>query len=1184
MRSKLVFFSVFVAFAAALLVPSVGSAIDVYARIRGVVMDPSGAVIAGATVSVTNRGTGIVTKSTSAADGSFELLQLPAPSTYDLKCEKAGFKSYTAQTIRLVVGQIYVQDVKMELGQVTQQVTVEAAPTQVEKTSIQLTATVTGSQIVNMPLNGRNWVQLQQTLPGVVAQSDGRGNYSTNGSQTDQNSFLVNGVDTNDLPLNTPLILPSPDAIAEFHMVTNTINPEYGRNSGAILNAITKSGSNSFHGSAFEFFRDTGLNSRNFYTGKIVYHQHQFGGTIGGPIWKDHTFFFFSYQGTRNRVPQNANGDVPVFSNAQRGGMFGAGNFDCMIDSSNGDTPSNCPTSPIPLVGDASATCAATGTPCPAGTRYGAVYDTASGTPVLVSSAGPGLWSTGAMPTGDFNSLASGLMNQFVPPPTSGSDYIFNPSVTGTADQYITKIDHTISEKDSIWGSYFYQTNPSSETLPFTGATLPGFGDSSKRHIQQYVVSWNHTFSPNALNELRVGYTRFNFVAVQPLNVVQPSDVGFTGIISQHPDSASYPRINVTGYFTLGFSSNGPQPRIDQTRQFDDNFTLIHGKHTFKTGFNARTFQVYNPFYGNINGTFSFGGSGLYSTGDPAADFLLGIPDTYSQGSGDIINARSQEYYGYFQDQWRIRPNLTLTVGTGYQVDTPMVDNYHSNHAMIAWRPGQTSTLFPNSPTNYVFQGDPGVNAAGVTKYGHFGPRIGFAWSPGTSGKWSLRGGYGIYFNRSLEEQTLQFLASPPFGVNSGGVADIGLHPSFANPWVDVAGQGSIPNKFPAAANPPSNIDFSGYEPIYGQFIDPNTSVPYAQNFNLTLQRQLPGTAVFSVAYVGALGRKNVILRDANFGFNPAGCAADPECVAERVDQRFYAPQNFMYGELDPNTGYPYFGGIGIDQTSGTSNYNSLQVTLNKHMSHGLTFMAAYTWSHAMDDGSGFEASGFGGGGFGGYGSIRGTNPFNQTKADYGPSIYDAQNRLVISYTYNIPPMIHSSNWAAKRFFEGWQMSGITALQSGFPLDVVDSGFRSLTYDEWQWIATWDVPNVVSAPKYVDPHTSKLVNATKGGTSSNNHYWFDPNTFARSPLGTNGDAGRNVLRGPGIANFDWGFYKDTNITEQTRLELRFEFFNLFNHTQFNPTGISTNINSANFGRILAARDPRLIQLAAKFYF
>jgi Carboxypeptidase regulatory-like domain len=1137
----------FLSFAALGLLVSLGNptsalAIDVYGRIRGTVTDQTGAVIAGATVSVVNTGTSITTTATSAADGSFELLQLPAPSTYNLKCEKAGFKAYVAEHIRLVVGQIYVQDIKMQLGQVTQQVTVEAAPTQVEKTSIQLGATVSASQIVDLPLNGRNWVQLQQTLPGVVAAADGRGNYSTNGSQTDQNSFLVNGVDTNDLPLNTPLVLPSPDSIAEFHMVTNTINPEYGRNSGAILNAITKSGSNSFHGSGFEFFRDTGLNARNFFKAKPdVFHQHQFGGTVGGPIWRDHTFFFFSYQGTRNAVPQ-AGGNVPVFTQDERNGYWPT-------------VASSTKSSPFPLTGE-------DGTVYPAGTPYSNIFP------------------TGHIPTVDFNPISVALMTKFVPLPNSGTDYTFNPSTTGIADQYITRIDHTIGSKDSLWGYWFWQRNPTTDTLPFTGATLPGFGETAKRHVQEYVLSWNHTFGPNSLNEARLGYTRFNFAAVTPINVLNPQSVGFTGINVQDPKVSSYPRIGVTGFFSLGFSSNGPQPRIDQTYQFDDNYTRIVGKHTFKVGFNSRAFQVYNPFFARLSGQFSFSSSGTYSTGNPGANFLLGIPTSYAQSGGDVINARSREYYSYFQDQFRVRPNITLTYGVGWSIDTPLVDNYHSNHAMIAFRPGQTSTLFPNAPTGYVFQGDPGVNATGTTKYGHFGPRLGFAWSPGTSGKWSVRGGYGIYFNRSLEEQALQFILSPPYGVSSGGVSDAGggLSPSFAAPFVDIAGKGSIPNKFPAPGNPPSNIDFSGYLPLSINVADPSTTVPYAQNYNLTIERQLPGTAVATLAWVGAAARHLIITRELNPGIDMAGCAADPNCAGDPFQNTDF-PNHFQYpGDV--------FGSIGNVQTTGVSSYNSLQATLNKHVSHGLQFYAVYTWSHAMDNGSGFENAGFGGGGFGGYGSIRGINPFNQTKYDKGPSAYDARHRFVINYTYDIPAIHHFDNWAAKRFFEGWRMSGVTTFQTGFPLDVVDGNFLSGACTAYTFYACPDTPDVIAPPQYANIRTSSFVNTATdpSNTASNNHYWFNPNTFVAEQPGTFGNAGRNLLRGPRIANFDWGFYKDTTITEQTRLELRFEFFNLWNHTQFNPSGVTTDISAGDFGRLVVARDPRLIQLAAKFYF
>jgi len=713
--------------------------------------------------------------------------------------------------------------------------------------------------------------------------------------------------------------------------------------------------------------------------------------------------------------------------------------------------------------------------------------------------------------------------------------------------------------------------------LPFTGANLPGFPDTSRRHIQNYSLTWNHTFGAGTLNEARFGYTRFNFQAVEPVNVLNPSSVGFTGIVTQNPSEASWPVIGLTGYFTLGFSTNGPQPRLDATYQADDNFTRMAGNHTFKLGFDMRRFEVYNPFANTLDGDYTFGGAGTYSTGDPGADFLLGIPDSYSQGGGDVINARGQEYYTYFQDQWKIRKNLTLTYGTGWQVDTPTVDIYHNNHAMTAFRPGEQSTLFPNAPQDYMFEGDPGIHATGTTKYGHFGPRLGFAWSPGSSGKWAIRGGYGIYFNRELEEQTLQFLAEPPFSVLSLGAAACGGNPTFANPFQDIATGNLCPNPFPVATNPASNVDFSPFLPTDLYAVDPNTSVPYSQNFNLTIERQLSPTTIVTAGYVGELGRKEVILRELNPGLNPSGCAADPTCVAYRTYQGLVAPQNFAYN--------PYiFAGIGNNQTSGISNYNGLQITFDHHASHGLELASTYTWQKAMDNGSGFENSGFGGGGFGGYGSVRATNPFNQTLYNYGPSEYSATQRFVVTFTYRIPTP-HASNWASKRLVEGWRLTGITYLQSGFPLDVVDSSFRSLTCWAYNWTACWDIPDVAGVPQYANPRGSSFTNTvTTSGLSANNHYLFNPNTFVRQAIGAQGNAGRDLLHGPGINDFDWALFKDTQITERTRIELRFEFYNLFNHTQFTDNSVSTNINSRNFGRILSAADPRLIQLAAKFYF
>lgn len=1130
---------------------------ELYAKIRGTVTDVTGAVVPGATLRATSVQTGVTKETKSGPDGSYEFLQLLAPASYNLTAEQSGFKTFAVHGIHLDVSQIYVQNISFEVGTIRQEVTVEANNAQVETTSIQLGFTVSGSEIVDMPLNGRNWIQLQQLEPGVVSQADARGNYATNGSQTAQNSYLVNGNDTNDLPLNTPLVIPSPDAIGEFRMVTNTINPEYGRNSGAILNAIIKSGANQFHGDGFDFYRDTSLNSRNFFSvSPSIFHQNQFGGTVGGPIWKDHTFFFVSYQGTRFREPStNGGGLATVFTSDERNGIF--------PDIATCDTTVLACQSPFSMVGE-------DGNTYPAGTPYATLFP------------------TGSIPSADLNSIATGLMNTYVPPANlQGNEYSFNPLTVGKQDQLISRIDHNIGTKDSIWGYLLWQRSPTTDDTAFTASNLPGFPNVNQRHIQQETLSWTHTFSPYILNEVRLGYTRFNFVAAAPVKAVLPSSAGFD-INPQDPSGAGLPLINLTGYFTLGFSNNGPQPRIDQTKQFIDNLTMSVGRHTIKIGTDISIFGVYNPFYGNNNGNYGFGGAGTYSTGDPGADFLLGIPDTYAQGSGDIIDAHAKEYYTYAQDEYKVRPNLTLTYGIGWSVDTPINDIYHNGHAAVAFRANQQSTIFPNAPAGYVFNGNAGVHSDGVTHYKNWGPRFGFAYSPdwgrltGGPGKTSIRAGFGIYFNRSEEEPLLQFLADPPFGLTTYGAGQVGGSPAFANPFQDIAGREGLSvttNPFPFAG-PSPNITFDQFEPLDLSIADPHINDPYAENWNLTIQRQLSANTILSLAYVGSSGHRLVLESELNPPLSQSACAADPTCVDNRVIQGFVFPQNFAH---DPTV----FASLGNIETVGNSNYNAFQASVEKRMSHGLEFSAAYTRSHALDNASGFENAGFGGGGFGEYGSSRSINPYNH-EANYGNSIYDATNRAMFGYVYTIPSIRHFQTFQSvpSRLVEGWRMTGDATFQSGFPLDVVDSQFLSLSCWAYTYYGCADSPNVVSTPSYYNPRTSSAVNGTMGGTKTKYNYWFNPNGFAVESPGTFGDAGRDMLRGPGLNNFDFSLMKDTNITSDgsKRIELRFEFYNLFNHTQFSTTGVSTNIASGNFGRITAAYPSRIVQLAAKIYF
>ncbi|MGA8184675.1 MAG: carboxypeptidase-like regulatory domain-containing protein, partial [Terriglobia bacterium] len=625
---------------------------DVSARIQGTITDPTGAVVPGVNITITNVATGITRKVVSSNDGSFVVLNLPAPGVYTFSAEKSGFKRYVALNIPLSLNQIYVLQVQLELGAFPQQVTVEAAPAQVQTNSMQLGATITGSAIVNLPLNGRNWVTLQRTLPGVVASVDFGSNFSTNGARSQDNGYMINGNDANDLPLNTPLVIPSPDAIAEVRMITSTINPEYGRNSGAILNAVTKSGSNDFHGDVFEFYRDPFLNARNFFLPEHdLFHQNQFGGTLGGPIWKDHTFFFFSYQGTRNRRPippgrGYAGGTTTVFTQAQRNGIFPG------LENSAGF-------SAAPLVGE-------DGNTYPAGTPYATLFP------------------TGTIPAADLDPVAMGLVNQYMPLPNLGAtEFSWNPISVNKTNQYMTRIDQHFGANDSVFGYWFIQPGSTVEDQSFYGGSLPGFGETDTDKTNNMNLNWTHIFSGNILNEARIGYNRLNYNTVNPTNVVQPADVGFTGIQPQIPSGAGVPCIDITGYESgacaFGFSYNGPQPRIDQTYEVTDNFSWVKGRHTMKFGFDMRRSAVENPFGFVNNGYFDFSApAGFpYTTGDPAADFFLGASDFYEQTSGGFIDARTRAYYAYAQDEWKIRPNLTITYGLGWQVNTPIEDIYN---------------------------------------------------------------------------------------------------------------------------------------------------------------------------------------------------------------------------------------------------------------------------------------------------------------------------------------------------------------------------------------------------------------------------------------------------------------------------------------------------------------------------
>ncbi len=951
-----------------------------------------------------------------------------------------------------------------------------------------------------------------------------------------------------DLRMNQALMIPSADSIGEFNLIDSTINPEYGRNSGAIMNAILKSGTNAFHGTAFEFYRDTFLNARNFFQSSTpVFHQNQFGGVLNGPVVRNHVFFMVSYQGTYNRAPDsNETGTaVPVFSQAQRNGLFP-------------DVGQSTNTSPTPLV-------ASNGATMPAGTPYNVLFP------------------NGQIPAADFNPVSVNLLNKYVPLPTLPNNlYGYNPVETTKESQGIARIDDNVTTKDLVWFSMFLENTPVIHSLPFYGASLPGFGESDSSFTSQFIGAWNHTFNATSVNELRFSFTRFNYKAVVPTNPALPSSFGFQGINPQFPGNAGAPDIQVLGYFDLGFSPYGPQPVIENTYQLDDNFTKVHGNHTFKFGFDGRRYEVDNPYEAFNSGQFEFNGAGTYSTGDPGADFLLGFPDSYLQESGGVQDFRSYEFYMYAQDSWKIKRNLTLNYGLGWQMDTPLENHYFNNLDNNCFFPGQQSTIFPTAPLGLNFPGDKGCTLSGYKgHYDHPAPRLGIAYAPNWgalsgNGKLSIRAGVGIYFNRTEEELGLQQLGAAPFSIANYGAAGTGGNPSFTNPFVDLATGSVSPSPFPFV--PPAKgaaVNFSALEPLDFSVTSPNFTDPYAINYNLNIQRQLPGAMILQVGYVGSEGHHLEMVYEGN-PISPAGqaaCAADPNCIANRAIQPLVYPGHSEYAPGN------VFLSVGTQASDGNSNYNSLQVSLNKHYNHGLSFLAAYTWSHSLDDTSGYENTG-------GIGNARGMNPYD-FGANYGSSSFDARQRFVFSFDWAIPFGRHS-NAVARYVLDGWKLAGVETLQAGFPVTIIDSGFRSLTCQAYVYYACWDTPDVAGPVTTYNPRTSNLVNTTQGpNTTSVGDYYFNPNSFSVEPFGTIGNEGRNNFHGPGINNTNLSLIKDIKFTEVRRLELRMDTFNTFNHTQFQFSTESfaySDINSPNFGRTLSAAQGRVVQLALKFYF
>jgi hypothetical protein len=1222
---------------------------DVTGSISGVVHDSSQAVVSGAHIVVTNAQTNFHKETVSAADGSYRLLALSA-GTYRLTVTAPGFKTYNKTDVEVQVNDQLHVDVTLDVGSNTEVINVEANPVQVQTESTQLGDVIDSKKMLALPLNGRSYIDLLGLQAGVapgtaqtiqqdrpVSGSLNPGNISVNGQRETANAFLVNGGDVSEGRNLGAGLVPNLDSVEEFRLITNSFDAEYGKFSGAIMNAITKSGTNAFHGDAFEFLRNDKLDARNFYApSKSELRRNQFGYAAGGPFWKDRLFWFSDYQGTR-QVAGAETGLVTVPTADQRQGIFDPSLFvttatvngvQVSVPSTvDGDVPGTCPNCGWAQVLTArlasttgqtvhggepysTPTCNSTTWTDPVGTPNGCVF--------------PG----GVIPQAAW-SIPAGNILPYIPAPTlpgTANNYSNNSGRNIVNDNKIGQRVDFNNQKTGNWSWYYTLDNANVQSDLAGFATVPGFPTVTPSRAQEFVMSNAKTLGTTAVNEARFSFFRTALHKDNPAgSFASLSSLGFTtgadtlGIV---PLAGYKEYVPQTTFLNLGLNIGVPTLNTFQpntTYMVSDVFSRSQGKHTWKIGGEFRYLQVNERNFANPNGGFTFDGT---VTGADFADYLLGATSTtnapYTQAAEQFLDSRTRYGGAFGQDSWKVKSNLTLNLGLRWEVSMPW---YDTQGKIQTFNPGQQSTVFPLAPAGLVFPGDAGIpKTLSHTTYDNFGPRLGLAYSPGFSdgvlgkifggpGKSSIRAAYGLYYT-SVEDLNLFYeVADAPFGLYWTSPVSVMFDEPFR---IRATGQ-SLGQRFPFTApipGAPSNqtLSFSVYEPFnffpgYGI----HNKLPYAEHFNLSIQRELSRSTVLTVAYVGTEGHRLITQRDSNPGsadlcqqLNAQGAldttAGTLGCGPGNANDVFQLPTATVpcqTSTLTPLPGCVYStrqqiltpnfcpGGAQVcygsnntyTWTTANSIYNSAQISVERKAGD-FTFLAAYTFAKGLDDASAFND----------------LVNFENPKLSRGLSSTDIRNNFVASYVWAIPFDRAFAN-APKRLTQGWQIQGITRFSTGFPVPMNQgSGDYSLSGS-----SATDMPNLIGKVKTLNPRNANPDCPTADNTGC---FFIPPQpTSAANPdpcvpttgafvqnciLGTFGTANRRFFHGPGFNNTDFGILKRTLIKERFAFDIRFEFFNIFNHAQFmNPTG---DISNSSFGIINNARDPRIGQVGAKFYW
>jgi len=1054
------------------------------ATITGQITDTSKAAIPGASVAVVDTATGAVFKATSNADGTYVLTNL-SPDTYRLTVTMPGFRSSTQENLIISVGERATVDVTLQVGSTAENITVEASAAAVDLQSPTVSTVIDNKMTQQLPLNGRNVLQLAQLAPDAGPTSPGPYNQGASrpdlansyvgisGGRGDSTAFYLDGALNEDVLTQIANVFPNPDAIQEFSLDTSTFSAKFAGLGGGVMNVVTRGGENKFHGTAFEFLRNSVLNGRNYFAAtQDGLKRNQFGGTIGGPIIRHKAFAFFAYQ--RTTVRQNPINSATVLTQAQRDGDF-SGSSKQLVNPFTG----------VPYAGN-------------------------------------------QISPSTFDPIATNLL-ALLPVGAPGTGLVFYTSrLIENNNQYVTREDVDPTDKLHLYASYLYdQLNEPNPTVPgniLTASTTSGVGPVASWLSQFAVLNATYTFSPNLTTTVvgsmsrrsnlalsAPGFPGWSELGAQIPNLVTPGHTAISLAIS------NYFSISWTGVYRIPATEGG----------FSNLWTWVHGKHTLEYGGDVLWSKVVKAQDYEGNGAYTFS-NGL--SGGDALDFLLGAPSQFVQQASFYVVPTRMLPAAYMVDTWRVKRCLVLTLGVRWNPFVPVFDSaYHQEgiFSASAYANGTRSQQYPTLAPGLLLAGDPGVPGRVIdTNYHLFDPRVGFAWDVFGNSRTSLRGGYGLYQDQMTANMIN--LNYSPFNVN----VTITNPSSTANPY-----EGHV-DPFPITKPTPPSTPFQ-IPMAAGPFV-PDMKAPTIQQWNLTLEQQIPFSTVFRLGYQGSSAYHLLGAIEGNAAiYNPA--------LTQKQNVSNYNARRPM-GK--------YYQGLSLNEDIGTSNYNALIATLQRQVGHGLTLLTGYRWSRCMStaDPTGFNSDVY-------------ATPVRS--ADYGQCAYDVRNQFKASAVWQLP-RTHFQYAAANAVLSGWEANGIVTLRSGQPFTVlsgVDNSTSGIGKDRADLVGN---PTISGSRSH-----AQMVKA-----------FFNVAAFAPNGLGTYGDTPRNFLVGPGYSDVDFSLNKSFAIpfraTEGHYLQFRAESFNLFNRVNFsNP---NATISSKTAGTITSASDPRILQFALKYMF